>query len=65
MAVRLSKRALESGAGIEAKMVLGNSYFRVGKYDDAIQQYRDVLVLDHSHREAADMITAAEKRKGG
>jgi serine/threonine protein kinase len=65
LAVRQSKRALEAGGGVEAKMVLGNSYFRLGKYDDAIGQYRDVLVLDHGHREAADNLAAAEKRKGG
>jgi serine/threonine protein kinase/Flp pilus assembly protein TadD len=64
LAVRQSKRALEAGGGVEAKMVLGNSYFRLGKYDDAIGQYREVLALDHGHREAADNLAAAEKRKG-
>jgi tetratricopeptide (TPR) repeat protein len=65
VAARLSNRAIEAGAGIDAKMVLGNSYFRLGKYDDAIGQFRDVLARDQTHREAADMLTAAEKRKGG
>jgi len=64
-AVRLAERAVESSGGVEAKMVLGNSYFKLGKYDDAIAQYRSVLQADAGHREARANLAAAEKRKGG
>jgi tetratricopeptide (TPR) repeat protein len=63
-AVRLAHRAVEAGGGNAAKMVLGNSYFKLGKYDDAIAQYRDVLQTDAGHREAKANLAAAEKRKG-
>jgi cytochrome c-type biogenesis protein CcmH/NrfG len=46
-------------------MVLGNTYFKLGKYDDAIGQYRDVLRVDGTHAEARANLAAAEKRKGG
>ena len=64
-AVRLAQRAVEATGGVAAKMVLGNSYFKLGKYDEAIAQYRKVLEADASHREARANLAAAEKRKGG
>jgi len=64
-AVRLAHRAVEANGGVAAKMVLGNSYFKLGKYDDAILQYREVLETDAGHREARANLAAAEKRKGG
>ncbi len=64
-AVRLAQRAVEAAGGVTAKMVLGNSYFKLGKYDEAIAQYRDVLSTDAGHREARANLAAAEKRKGG
>jgi serine/threonine protein kinase len=64
-AVRLAHRAVDAGGGVAARMVLGNSYFKLGKYDDAIGQYRDVLRIDGSHPEARANLAAAEKRKGG
>ena len=64
-AVRLGHRAVEANGGNEAKMVLGNSYYKLGKYDDAISQYRAVLQTDAGHREARAGLAAAEKRKGG
>jgi len=64
-AVRLAQRAVESSGGVAAKMVLGNSYFKLGKYDEAIAEYRAVLQADAGHREARANLAAAEKRKGG
>jgi tetratricopeptide (TPR) repeat protein len=61
----LAERAVEASGGVTARMVLGNSYFKLGKYDEAIAQYRDVLQTDAGHREARANLAAAEKRKGG
>jgi serine/threonine protein kinase len=64
-AVRLAHRAVEASGGVSARMVLGNSYFKLGKYDEAIAEYREVLQADAGHREAKANLAAAEKRKGG
>ena len=64
-AVRLGHWAVDAGGSVAAKMVLGNSYFKLGKYDEAISQYRQVLQADAGHREARANLAAAEKRKGG
>jgi Flp pilus assembly protein TadD len=64
-AVRLGHRAVESNGGVAAKMVLGNSYFKLGKFDEAIGEYREVLRIDGGHAEARANLAAAEKRRGG
>ncbi len=64
-AVQLARRAVDAGAGVGAKMVLGNSYFKLGKYDDAAREYREVLKIDHGHAEAQSNLAAAEKRLHG
>jgi serine/threonine protein kinase len=63
-AVRLARRAVQAGAGVEAKMVLGNSYFQLEQFREAIAQYREVLRIDRNHREARTNLAAAEKRRG-
>jgi serine/threonine protein kinase len=63
--VRLGRRAVAEGGGVAAKMVLGNSFFKLKKYDDAIGEYREVLRVDQNHAEAKSNLAAAEKRRGG
>jgi tetratricopeptide (TPR) repeat protein len=62
--VRLGQHAIVAGGGVPAKLVLGNSYFKLGKYDDAIAQYRAVLASDPNNTEATTFLAAAQKRKG-
>jgi tetratricopeptide (TPR) repeat protein len=63
-AARLAKRAAESGGGLQAKMVLGNSYFKLERFDEAIGVYQEILRVDHGHAEARSNLAAAQKRKG-
>ena len=64
-ALKLAKRAVTAGGGVPAKMVLGNSYLRLGQYDAAITQYREVLRVDANHAEARNNLAQAEKKKQG
>jgi tetratricopeptide (TPR) repeat protein len=64
-AARIGKRATESGGGVPARMVLGNSLFKLGRYDEAIVQYQEVLKVDHGHAEAKTNLKAALARKDG
>jgi tetratricopeptide (TPR) repeat protein len=64
-AARIGKRAIESGGGIPARMIVGNALFRLGRLEDAIAQYQEVLRLDHGHREAKANLQAALNRRGG
>jgi serine/threonine-protein kinase len=61
-AVRLAQHAVEVGGAVGAKLVLGNAYFKLGKYAEAIQQYRAVLALDAHNAEARAFLEAAQKR---
>jgi serine/threonine protein kinase len=64
-AVTAARRAVDGGGGVKARMILGNSYFKLGKYDEAIVEYRKVLEIDHGHVEAASSLAAAERRRKG
>jgi tetratricopeptide (TPR) repeat protein len=63
-AVQIGRRAVEAGGGVPAQMVLGNSYFKLKKFDDAIGEYREVLRVDAGHAEAKYNLAAAEEKKG-
>jgi hypothetical protein len=64
-AVRRARRAVESGGGVAARMVLGNAYFKLQQYDNAIGAYKEVLKLDGRHEEAQQNLAAAERKRGG
>jgi eukaryotic-like serine/threonine-protein kinase len=64
-AVNRARRAVDAGAGISARMLLGNSYFKLKKYDDAIPVYKEVLKLDGNHDEARTNLATAERKRGG
>jgi tetratricopeptide (TPR) repeat protein len=64
-AARVGRGAVIAGGGVAAKLVLGNAYFKLGRYDEAIAEYQDILKVDHGHAEARANLAAAQKRKGG
>ncbi len=64
-AVQRARRAVDSGAGVAARMLLGNSYFKLKNYDEAIPVYKEVLKLDEGHEEARTNLAAAERKRGG
>ena len=63
-ALTLARQAVDAGGGVPAKLVLGNAYFKLARYDDAIHAYRDVLKVSKDNPDAQRNLQAAEKRKG-
>jgi tetratricopeptide (TPR) repeat protein len=61
--VPLAKRAVDNGGGVAARMLLGNSYFRLRRWDDAIGEYSSVLRAQPGHAEAQSNLAAAERKK--
>jgi serine/threonine protein kinase len=62
-AVRTARRAVDAGGGIPAHLVLGDSYARLKKWDDAAAEYRDILKTHPSHAEAQRRLAAAERKE--
>jgi cytochrome c-type biogenesis protein CcmH/NrfG len=46
--VTRAREATRAGGGIEAYLLLGDAYFKLGKYADARTAYDDALRLDGS-----------------
>lgn len=63
-AAKYAKEAVAQGGGLAAKLVLGNSYFRLGDYKNAVAMYKKVLEIDKNHKEARNNMAAAQKRLG-
>jgi serine/threonine-protein kinase len=63
-AVRWARRAIDGGGGVPARMVLGNTFFKLKRYDEAILEYQSVLKIDATHAEALANLHAAQARKG-
>jgi hypothetical protein len=64
-AVRRARKAVDAGGGVSARMVLGNAYFKLQQYDNAIGVYKEVLKLDGKHEEAQQNLAAAQRKRGG
>jgi tetratricopeptide (TPR) repeat protein len=64
-ALRLGRSALLAGAGIPARVLLGNASFKLGRYSDAVREYQAVLREKPAHSEARRGLEAAERRQAG
>jgi serine/threonine protein kinase len=64
-AARIGHHATEIGGGVPARMVLGNALFKLGKLDEAIHEYQEVLKIDHHNPEAKSNLKAALSRRDG
>jgi serine/threonine-protein kinase len=61
----LAKRAVDSGGGVAARLLLGNSYFKLKRWDEAIGEYQTVLKAQPGNVEAQSNLSAAERKKSG
>jgi serine/threonine protein kinase len=63
-ALKHAQKATTTGGGADAHLLLGNCYFRLGKFQDAIAEYRKVLAQRPGNAEARRNLEAAQKRLG-
>jgi serine/threonine protein kinase len=64
-AVRTAVKALEAGGGLRAKIVLANSYYKLGLYKSAMKHFRSVLRIRPGHPVAKRGLAAAQRRLSG
>lgn len=63
-AARVARRAIAGGGGSQARMYLGNSLYRLGRYAEAASVYRQVLARQPRHPGAQQMLTQTRNRLG-
>ena len=61
-AVDRAREAVRAGAGAEARVVLGDAYFRLEKLTEARKAYEDALKLDPENRTARQNLDLVERR---
>jgi tetratricopeptide (TPR) repeat protein len=63
-ALKHAQKATTTGGGADAHLLLGNCYFRLGRFQEAIAEYRKVLAQRPGNAEARRNLEAAQKRLG-
>jgi serine/threonine protein kinase len=61
-AVDRAREGAQAGGGAEARVVLGDAYFRLEKFADARKAYEDALRLDPENRTARQNLDLLERR---
>jgi tetratricopeptide (TPR) repeat protein len=62
VAVDRAREGAQAGGGAEARVVLGDAYFRLEKFVDARKAYEDALKLDPDNRTARQNLDLIERR---
>jgi serine/threonine protein kinase/predicted negative regulator of RcsB-dependent stress response len=61
-AVDRAREGARAGGGAEARVVLGDAYFRLERYPEARQAYEDALKLDPDNRTARQNLNLVQRR---
>jgi Flp pilus assembly protein TadD len=61
-AVELARESAHTGGGAEARVLLGDAYFKLEKFDDARRAYSEALKLDPNNRAAGQGLRLVEGR---
>ncbi len=61
-AVHAAQLAVEKGGGVKARVLLGDSHFRLGQYKEAAKAYEGALKMDPDNASAKTGLSLAQKR---
>jgi Flp pilus assembly protein TadD len=61
-AVRAAELAADKGGGVKARVLLGDSHFRLSHYKEAAKAYEDALKIDPGNASAKSGLALANKR---
>ena len=61
-ALEEGKRAVTAGGGAEAHAVVGNTYFKMGRFSDAEQEYSKAIVIEPTNKLLRDRLSIAHVR---
>jgi tetratricopeptide (TPR) repeat protein len=61
-ALSRGKEAVKAGGGVEARLLLGDAYFKLQKYDEAKRAYDGALRLDPANDTARRGLELASRR---
>ena len=65
VAAARAREAVTAGGGDAARMLLGHTYFKQGRWDEARATYRAILTRNPDNKEALAAVRAVEQRAGG
>jgi tetratricopeptide (TPR) repeat protein len=61
-ALEEGKRAVTAGGGAEAHAVVGNTYFKMGRFADAEQEYSKAIAIEPANKLLRDRLSIAHVR---
>jgi eukaryotic-like serine/threonine-protein kinase len=62
LAVERAKESARTGGGVEARVLLGDAYFKLERFEEAKKAYREALKLDPNSRAAGQGLSLVESR---
>jgi serine/threonine protein kinase len=62
LAVERAKESARAGGGVEARVLLGDAYFKLEKFEEAKKAYNEALKLDPNNRVAGQGLRLVESR---
>ena len=62
-AVERAKESVRLGGGVEARVLLGDAYFKLEKFDEAKKAYNEALKLDPNNRVAGQGLRLLERQE--
>jgi Flp pilus assembly protein TadD len=61
-AVERAKESARTGGGVEARVLLGDAYFKLDRFEEAKKAYNEALKLDPNNRVAGQGLRLVESQ---